>query len=494
MSEELHRLEAGQAGDLVRRRDVSAAELTAAVISRIEETEPALSAYTGLCLERAMDDARAVDRALDRGADAGPLAGVPMAVKDNICLAGLPTTCGSRHLAAYHPPEDATVVQRLRRAGAVLLGKTNLDEFAMGSSTEHSAFGPTRNPWDRDRVPGGSSGGSAAAVAAGSALGALGSDTGGSVRQPAAFCGVVGLRPTYGTVSRYGLVSLASSLDQVGPIARSVADCALINGVIRGRDPRDSSSLDLSEHTSPEVDTGDLQGLRVGIPRDPDTPGPDPEVNRLFGESLDLLRSLGADLEELHLPHRRYGVAVYAFSAAAEAASNLGRFDGIRFGERRGESAGLEGLYVQTRSQGFGPEVKRRILLGTHALRAGYYEECYLQAQKVRTLILDDYAQAFRTVDVICCPTTMTPAFCLGERTENPLEMYQSDVNTVCSSLAGLPAISIPCGFSDGRLPVGLQFTGPAHGEHLLFRAAQAFEKRSGFRNMAAPVAGGGEA
>lgn len=486
-------LSVAEARDGLRTGAFSSVELTQAHLDAIEgaaDSNAFITVTPEVALQRASDS----DQRRANDAATGSMDGIPIAVKDLFCTEGVLTTAASHILDGFVPTYESTVSAKLRDAGAVMLGKTNLDEFAMGSSTEHSAFGPTRNPWDRDRVPGGSSGGSAAAVAAGSALGALGSDTGGSVRQPAAFCGVVGLRPTYGTVSRYGLVSLASSLDQVGPIARSVADCALINGVIRGRDPRDSSSLDLSEHTSPEVDTGDLQGLRVGIPRDPDTPGPDPEVNRLFGESLDLLRSLGADLEELLLPHRRYGVAVYAFSAAAEAASNLGRYDGIRFGERRGESAGLEGLYVQTRSQGFGPEVKRRILLGTHALRAGYYEECYLQAQKVRTLILDDYAQAFRTVDVICCPTTMTPAFCLGERTENPLEMYQSDVNTVCSSLAGLPAISIPCGFSDGRLPVGLQFTGPAHGEHLLFRAAQAFEKRSGFRNMAAPVAGGGEA
>ncbi len=385
------------------------------------------------------------------------------------------------------------MVRRLRCAGAVLLGKTNLDEFAMGSSTEHSAFGPTRNPWDIRCVPGGSSGGSAAAVAAGSALGALGSDTGGSVRQPAAFCGVVGLRPTYGTVSRYGLVSLASSLDQVGPIARSVADCALINGVIRGRDPRDSSSVDLPDSGPVEPTHRGLEGMRLGVLRPPADAGPAPEVQRLFGESLELLRSLGAELEQVDLPHHHHGVAVYAFSAAAEAGSNLGRYDGVRFGERLGEELGLEGMYVKTRSRGFGPEVKRRILLGTHALRAGYYEECYLQAQKARTLILGDYREAFRTVDMICCPTTMTPAFRLEERTENPLEMYQSDVNTVCSSLAGLPAISVPCGLAGDRLPVGLQFTGPAHGEPALFRAARAFEDVSGYRNMAATVARGGE-
>jgi aspartyl-tRNA(Asn)/glutamyl-tRNA(Gln) amidotransferase subunit A len=482
---DLWRLEAGRARDLVARRDLSAVDLAAAVIARLEETEPLLNAYTGLRLERAMDEARALDRALEGGAEAGPLAGVPVAVKDNICLAGLPTTCGSRHLADYQPPEDATVVRRLRRAGAVLLGKTNLDEFAMGSSTEHSAFGPVRNPWDPARVPGGSSGGSAAAVAAGSALAALGSDTGGSVRQPAALCGVVGLRPTYGAVSRSGLVSLASSLDQVGPLARSVRDCALIHRVIAGRDPRDSSSVE----PPPAGDAAPgIGGLRIGVPRGRGAGTTDAEVGRCFEDALVRLRSLGAEVLDIELPHQAFGVAVYAFTTAAEAASNLGRYDGIRFGERFGEARGLEGLYRETRSRGFGPEVKRRVLLGTHALCAGYVEQSYVQAQKVRTMMLDEYRRAFAAVDVVCCPTAATPAFQLGERTEDPLTMYRSDEFTVCSSLAGLPSISVPCGLAGGTLPTGLQFTGPAHAEELLFRVAGAYEAAAGYRNMVAPL------
>jgi len=488
---DLWRLDAAGARDLVVRREISATGLAASVIARLEETEPVLNAYTGLRLEQAMEEARALDRDLDCGAHAGPLAGVPVAVKDNICLSGLPTTCGSRHLAGYCPPEDATVVQRLRRAGALLLGKTNLDEFAMGSSTEHSAFGPSRNPWDPERVPGGSSGGSAAAVAAGSALAALGSDTGGSVRQPAAFCGVVGLRPTYGAVSRSGLVSLASSLDQVGPVTRSVRDCALLHRVIAGRDPRDSSSVS----PSPAGDASEgVGGLRIGVTRGPRAGAADPELSRLFEEALDLLRSLGAEVVDIELPHHEYGVAVYVFTTAAEAASNLGRYDGVRYGVRLGDGGNLEELYRETRSRGFGPEVKRRVLLGTHALCAGYVERRYVQAQKVRTLILGDYRGAFAAVDVVCCPTAATPAFRLGERTEDPLEMYRSDEFTVCSSLAGLPAISVPCGLVGGLLPAGLQFIGPAHAEELLFRVAGAYECASGYRNMTVPLrSGGGE-
>jgi len=482
---ELCRLEAGEAARLVRRRKITAAELTAALIRRLEETEPLLNAYTGLRLERALRDAREVDRALDRGEAPGPLAGVPMAVKDNICQSGLPTTCGSRHLAGYRPPQDATVVRRLREAGAILLGKTNLDEFAMGSSTEHSAFGPTRNPWDPERVPGGSSGGSAAAVAAGSALLALGSDTGGSVRQPAAFCGLVGLRPTWGTVSRSGLVAFASSLDQVGSLARSVGDCALIHGVITGRDPRDSRSMNRPDAAAPD----EAAGLRIGVFHGAGE-SPDPEVARCFNEALDLLAGLGCELEEVALPHHDYGVAVYAFIAAAEASSNLGRYDGVVYGRREGEEEGLWAMYGRTRSLGLGPEVKRRVLLGTHALRAGYVEQCYQQAGRVRTLIRDDHRRAFERVDMVCCPTTLTPAFRLGERTDRPLRMYQSDVNTVCSSLAGLPAITVPCGLAAGRLPVGLQFIGPAHGEPALFRGARAYEAASGIRSPA-PGAGG---
>jgi aspartyl-tRNA(Asn)/glutamyl-tRNA(Gln) amidotransferase subunit A len=402
-----------------------------------------------------------------------------MAVKDNICQSGLPTTCGSRHLAGFRAPRDATVVRRLREAGAVLLGKTNLDEFGMGSSTEHSALGPTRNPWDGERVPGGSSGGSAAAVAAGSALGALGSDTGGSVRQPAAFCGLVGLRPTWGSVSRSGLVAFASSLDQVGPLARSVDDCELLFNVIAGRDPLDSRTVDRPAGDGPP----DMAGLRIGVFRGGGVP--DAEVARCFDGALRHLEDLGCRLETVDLPHHEYGVAVYAFIAAAEASSNLGRYDGVRYGRREGEDGGLRAMYDETRSRGLGPEVKRRILLGTHALQAGYADRCYLQAGRVRTLIRDDHRRAFERVDVVCCPTTLTPAFRLGERTDKPLRMYESDVNTVGSSLAGLPAVSVPCGLAADRLPVGLQFIGPAHGEPALLGVARAYEAASGNRNLA---------
>jgi aspartyl-tRNA(Asn)/glutamyl-tRNA(Gln) amidotransferase subunit A len=464
--------------DLMRRGELTSVELTQAVLNRIVDVENQVQAFLTLAPEWALDQARQADERRAHGQDT-LLLGVPLAIKDVLCVQGLPCTCGSRILEGFVPPYSAAVVERLREAGAVILGKTNTDEYAMGSSTENSAYFTTHNPWDLSRVPGGSSGGSAAAVAAGMALGALGTDTGGSVRQPASLCGVVGLKPSYGRVSRYGLVAFASSLDQVGPFGRTVRDAAMLLSVIAGHDARDSTSMPLPvpDYVG-ALDTNGLSGIRVGVPREYFIPGMQPEVAEAVRAAIEVMRGLGADIKEVGLPHTDYGLPVYYLIAPAEASANLARYDGVRYGLRVDAPDGnLLETYRQTRGQGFGSEVKRRIMLGTYALSAGYYDAYYLKAQQVRTLIKSDFDAAFRDVDVIVCPTAPTTAFKIGEKVDDPLQMYLSDVFTLNCNLAGICGISLPCGFDGKGLPVGLQIMGPAFGEENILRVAHAYEQ-----------------
>jgi len=488
------------ATEIARRvgaRDVSAEEIARAHLDRIAATEDGIGAFLHVAAERAVEKAKQVDAGLAAGAAAPPLAGVPVAIKDVLDIEDVPTTCGSRILDGYRPPFTATAVARLEAAGAVVLGKTNMDEFAMGSSTENSAFKPTRNPWARDRVPGGSSGGSAAAVASGMAAAALGSDTGGSIRQPAALCGVVGLKPTYGRVSRYGLVAFASSLDQVGPIARSVEDVARLAGVLFGWDPRDATSARIDVPDFPTGLDAGAGGLRIGVPWSFLEAGVDEGIMTAFRAAIDVLRSAGAELVDVALPHAAHAIATYYIVATAEASSNLARFDGVRYGLRAGHGGSggageppqlherarihsaredaLNHMYGDTRDRGFGAEVKRRIILGTFVLSAGYYDAYYLRAQKVRTLIRRDFEQAFATCDVIATPTSPIPPFRFGERTADPLQMYLADIFTVPANLAGIPGISLPCGFAGG-LPVGLQILGGPFDEATLLRAGHAYQ------------------
>jgi aspartyl-tRNA(Asn)/glutamyl-tRNA(Gln) amidotransferase subunit A len=471
-----------EASALLCQRKISSVELTQAVLDRILCVDNEVKAYLTLCPESALAQAAEADRRR-AGLEEHPLLGIPLAVKDVICVEGLPTTCGSRMLEEYVPPFSATAVERLRAAGAVILGKTNTDEFAMGSSTENSAFFATRNPWDLDRVPGGSSGGSAAAVAAGMALGALGSDTGGSVRQPAALCGVAGLKPTYGRVSRWGLVAFASSLDQIGCLARSVTDLALLLGAIAGHDPRDPTSAKVAVPDYTASLTGDVRGLRVGVPQEYLSAGMQPEVEAAVRAAIDTLAGLGAEVVEVSLPHTDYALPAYCLIAPAEASANLARYDGVRYGlpglDTPGQS--LWDGYRRTRGEGFGPEVKRRIMLGTYALSAGYHEAYYLKARKAQTLVRRDFDQALERCDVLVAPTTPTTAFRLGERLDDPLQMYLADAFTLALSLAGLCGLSLPCGFDDRGLPIGLQIMGGAFEEAMVLRAAYAYEQAGGW-------------
>jgi aspartyl-tRNA(Asn)/glutamyl-tRNA(Gln) amidotransferase subunit A len=456
------RLTAEEAMGLVERGEVSAPELHRAYLEAIGERDGELHAYL-------------------RTVEEPDGTGVPIAFKDLISTRGVETTAGSKILEGYVPVYDATVASRCRDAGLTLLGKTNMDEFAMGSSTENSAYGPTRNPWDPERVPGGSSGGSAAAVAAGLAPWALGSDTGGSVKQPASLCGIVGLRPTYGTVSRYGIVAFASSLDQIGPMTKTVRDCALLYRIVAGRDPCDTTTVELPEPVAiPDAD--DLNGVRIGVPRElNEADGIEPGVKDAVDRTIELCRELGAEVGETTLPRSvEYGLACYYLVAPSEASSNLARYDGVRYGLRVEGDDGVRAMYDKTRDAGFGDEPKRRIMLGTYALSAGYYEAYYGQAQKVRTVIAREHAAAFENFDVLVSPTSPTVAFKLGEKTANPLAMYLSDVLTIPSNMAGLPGLSIPCGLSDG-LPVGFQLIGPQFAENMLFRVGHALEQAIGF-------------
>ncbi|HET9598258.1 MAG TPA: Asp-tRNA(Asn)/Glu-tRNA(Gln) amidotransferase subunit GatA [Anaeromyxobacteraceae bacterium] len=454
----------------LRAREVSSREATLAALGRIEATDGKVGAFLAVTA-----DARAA-----RGERLGPLDGVPLAVKDIFLTKGVPTTAGSRILEGYRPPYDAAVIERLRGAGAVLLGKLNMDEFAMGSSNENSAYGPCRNPWDLARTPGGSSGGSAAAVAARQCFGALGTDTGGSIREPAAFCGVVGIKPTYGRVSRYGVIAFASSLDQVGPLARTVADAAALLQVIAGRDERDmtSSARPVDDYRA-TLEAG-AKGLRIGVPREW-LEGLEPGVAARVREALATYERLGASLVDVSLPHTKYGIAAYYLIAPAEASSNLARYDGVRYGLRTAGAKGLRGMYAATRRQGFGPEPKRRIMIGTYALSAGYYDAYYLRAQKVRTLLRRDFDRAFERCDVVAGPVTPTVAFRLGEKVDDPLQMYLADVYTVTCNLAALPGLALPCGLHAREgVPVGLQLLGRPFDEATLFRAARALEREQG--------------
>ncbi len=460
----------------IRSGRTSAVEVCRATLTRIEAANPNINAFHTVDSERALARAASLDARRQEDSHL-PLFGVPVALKDNLCTRGVRTTGGSRILENWVPPYDATVVERLEAAGAVIVGKTNCDEFAMGSSTEFSAFGPTRNPWATDRTPGGSSGGSAAAVAARLVPLALGSDTGGSIRQPASLCGVVGLKPTYGRVSRYGLLAFASSLDQIGPLTTTVADAAACLSVIGGHDPRDATSSTMEVEDYAAALTGDVRGLRIGVTRSLFGDGLDPEVLSACDRSLELLREAGAELIDVELPHSAHAIAVYYLVAMAEASSNLSRYDGVRYGYRASGAATLSELYDRTRDEGFGPEVKRRIILGTYVLSSGYYDAYYLKAQQVRTLIRQDYERAFERVDVVAMPTSPTTAFKLGDRTEDPLQMYLSDIFTVGVNLAGLPGVSVPCGLTAGRLPIGLQFIGRSMGEAAILRVADAVER-----------------
>ncbi len=483
---ELPELTVHQALEALRRGDFSSVQLTQAYLDRIERLEPTVQAYLTVTPDRALADAKRADQRRSRGQEA-PLLGVPIALKDIFCTTDIETTCASRILKGFVPPYDATVAARLSDAGAVLLGKTNMDEFAMGSSTENSAFKLTHNPWDVTRVPGGSSGGSAASVTAGMAAASLGTDTGGSIRQPAALCGVVGMKPTYGRVSRYGVVAFASSLDQVGPFARDVPDVALMLEVIAGHDPCDSTSLrDPVPAYSTQLDS-DLKNLRVGVPDEYFVAGMEPGVEHSVRQAVDTLGELGARVEMVSLPHTEHALAVYYLIAPAEASANLARYDSVKYGYRAPEPDSVLDSYLNTRGEGFGPEVKRRIMLGTYALSSGYYDAYYLKAQKVRTLIKEDFDRAFERFDILVAPTSPTVAFPLGAKTADPLTMYLSDVCTLPVNLAGLPGLSIPCGLSAG-LPVGLQMIGPALGEDTLLRAAAAYERASGWNARLAPL------
>jgi len=493
---DLSRNDAASLTRLFATGQVTAREITAAFLDRIEATDRALGAFLSVAGDRALREAEELDRRRAAGEAAGPLAGVPVAVKDILCVAGTPTTCGSRILRRFVPPYDATCVARLKRAGAVVIGKTNMDEFAMGSSTEHSAVKRTRNPYDLDRVPGGSSGGSAAAVAARQVPIAIGTDTGGSIRQPGAFTGTVALKPTYGRVSRYGLVAFASSLDQAGPFAASVADCARTLAMMAGPDPADMtcSTAEVSDYVGAAAASGEagaLAGLRVGVPREFFGEGLDPEIDAAVRVCHGRLADMGATLQEVSLPTTEHAIAAYYVVATAEASSNLARYDGVRYGERDHGAGDLSQMYDLTRSAGFGGEVKRRIMLGTFVLSAGYYDAYYLKAMKVRTLIRRDFERAFERVDVIVGPTTPTPAFRLGEKLDDPLAMYLSDIYTVTANLAGIPGLSLPCGFTRAGLPIGCQLLGRHFDEARLFSIAAALESSLGVREQAPPLAAG---
>jgi aspartyl-tRNA(Asn)/glutamyl-tRNA(Gln) amidotransferase subunit A len=464
-----------EAASMLRAGTTTAVALVQAHLERIEALDDRLRAFLVVTREGALEQARRADERLAAGEEA-PLLGIPLAYKDNLCTKDIPTTCGSRILEGYLPPYNATVIERLTVRGAVMLGKTNMDEFAMGSSTENSAFFQAHNPWDTSRVPGGSSGGSATAVAAGMALGALGSDTGGSIRQPGSLTGVVALKPSYSRVSRYGLVAFASSLDQIGPFARCVADVALLLGAIAGHDPLDSTSANLPVPDYLAALTGDIRGLHVGVPREYFVEGIQPGVEQAVRAAVDELRGLGAEVCEIALPHTDVALPTYYLIAPAEASANLARYDGVRYGLRKPAGEMWE-TYMESRGAGFGPEVKRRIMLGTYALSAGYYDAYYVKAQKVRTLIRRDFDLAFEQVDVIACPTSPTTAFRLGERTDDPLQMYLADVFTLAVNLAGICGISLPCGFDESGLPIGLQLIGPAFGEEIVLRVAHAYEQ-----------------
>jgi aspartyl-tRNA(Asn)/glutamyl-tRNA(Gln) amidotransferase subunit A len=478
-----------EASELIRKKEISPVELTRVVLKRIEEKDPRINSYITVLWDEAINQAKEEERLIVSGNYRGPLHGIPLSVKDIFVMRGVRTTCGSKILENFISPYDSTVVKNLREAGAIVVGKNNMDEFAMGSSTENSYFGPTRNPWDLDRVPGGSSGGSAAAVSASLCFASIGTDTGGSIRQPASLCGVVGLKPTYGRVSRFGMIAFASSLDQAGPIAKTVEDAALVLNVIAGSDPRDSTSVRLPVPDYTEHINEGIKGLRIGIPKEYFIKGIDPEVEGAVRKAITFFEDLGAHLEEISLPHTEYAVSAYYIIAPSEASSNLARYDGVRYGFRSPHCESLRDMYTKTRAQGFGAEVKRRIMIGTYALSAGYYDAYYLKAQRVRTLIKRDFEKAFERVDVIMTPTSPEVAFRIGEKVDDPLKMYLSDIFTIPCNLAGLPGISVPCGFNSEGLPIGLQILGKPFDEETILRVGHNYEIHTGWTRRKPPFA-----
>jgi len=484
---ELFELTIHELHDRLKKREVSSVEATMSCLARIEAVDPRVNAFLTVTPEEALAAAAAADRRIAAG-EMDLLTGIPVALKDIFLTRGIRTTCASRILENFIPPYDATSWLKLKERGAVLVGKLNQDEFAMGSSCESSAFGPTRNPWDLERIPGGSSGGSAAATAAREATATLGTDTGGSIRQPASHCGCVGLKPTYGRVSRYGVIAYASSLDQVGPITRDVTDSAVMLNAVSGYDPKDSTSVNLPVSDYRAGLDRDVKGLRIGLPREYFIEGLDPDVKKTLDDAIAVYTALGAEFRELSLPHTDYAVASYYLIATAEASSNLARYDGVRFGHRAAGAKGLQEMFARTRDEGFGPEVKRRIMLGTYALSSGYYDAYYLKAQKVRTLIMLDFVRAFDAVDVILTPVAPTPAFRIGEKTSDPLQMYLSDIFTIPVNLAGTCGISVPAGLSDSGLPIGLQLVGRPFGEETILRAAYAFEQATEWHKRKAEI------
>lgn len=476
---ELHQLSAWELHNLIKGKEVSVEEVVTSLLQRIRKVEERIKAFLSFYEKEALNEARRWDKKISRGEEVGPLTGIPIAIKDNLCLDSAETSCASNILKGFCPPYSATVLKKLNKAGTIILGKTNMDEFAMGSSTENSAFQITRNPWNLETAPGGSSGGSAAAVASGEVPFALGSDTGGSIRQPAALCGVVGLKPTYGRVSRYGLIAFASSLDQIGPIAKTVRDCAYLLQAISGKDKLDSTSLDYSVPDYIQCLIPDLQGMKIGLPKEYFIAGIEEEVKKKVIAATKVIRELGAQIEEISLPHTKYAVATYYLIATAEASSNLARYDGVGYGYRTEEMTNLLDMYKKSRQEGFGDEVKRRIMLGTYVLSKGYHDDYYGKAQRVRTLIRNDFDKAFKDFDAIITPTSPTVAFRIGEKTEDPLKMYLSDVFTISANLAGIPGISIPCGFNKSGLPIGLQILGKPFDEKTILRIAYAYEQNT---------------
>lgn len=481
---ELFRKTAHEISDMIKKKEVSCVEVTNSVLDRIDKVESKIEAYNLVCNDYAIEQAKTLDKKVAAGQASGDLFGVPMGLKDNMCTDGIATTCSSKMLGNFIPPYDATVTKKLKEAGTVLLGKMNLDEFAMGSSTENSATKTTKNPWDIERVPGGSSGGSAAAVSADEAFFTLGSDTGGSIRQPASLCGCVGIKPTYGHVSRYGLVAFASSLDQIGSFTKDVTDCALVMNAISGHDPMDSTSANIDYPDYKKSLVNDVKGLKVGIPKEYYGAGINEEVRNTLYKSIEKLKEMGAEFEEFSLPLTEYALPAYYLIATPECSSNLARFDGIRYGYRTDKFSDLVDLYCKSRSEGFGPEVKRRIILGTYALSSGYYDAYYKKAMQVRTLVKNDFENAFKKYDVIITPTSPTTAFKIGEKSSNPLEMYAADICTVSVNIAGLPGMVVPCGFDSKNLPIGMQIIGKHFDEKTIIRTAYTFEQNTEFHKM----------
>jgi aspartyl-tRNA(Asn)/glutamyl-tRNA(Gln) amidotransferase subunit A len=484
---ELYELTIHELHEKLKSREVSSVEAARSVLERIDSVEDTVKSFITVTREEALKNAEAADRKIADG-DMDTLTGIPIALKDIFLTSGIRTTCASRILGNFIPPYDSTAVAKLKEKGIVLVGKLNQDEFAMGSSTESSSFGITRNPWNPEYIPGGSSGGSAACIAARQATATLGTDTGGSIRQPASHCGCVGLKPTYGRVSRYGVIAYASSLDQVGPVTRNVTDCAIMLGAIAGYDPKDSTSVNMPVPDYAKSLVNDVKGLRIGLPREYFIEGLDPAVKKTMDDAIETYKSLGAEFTEISLPHTDYAVATYYLIATAEASSNLARYDGVRFGYRNPDARGLVDMYMLSRDEGFGAEVKRRIMLGTYALSSGYYDAYYLKAQKVRTLIMRDFTRAFETVDVILTPVAPTPAFRIGEKMHDPLQMYLSDIFTIPVNLAGTCGISVPAGFSGEGLPIGMQLIGRPFGEETILRAAYAFEQNTEWHKRKAQI------